>query len=73
MSIRRLKPFKSSNVKSATYDPASREMDVTFKDGETYDYAGVPMRRFNSFDSAPSKGKFMHTKVIPNYKATKEK
>ncbi len=73
MALRRLKPFKSSNVKGVTYDPSSRVLDVTFKDGDSYDYAGVSTRRFNQFDAAPSKGKFLHEKVIPNYTAKKEK
>lgn len=73
MSIRKLTGFKSSNVKAAAYDTKSHDLDVTFKDGSRYDYSNVGAARFRQFQEAPSKGKFVHEKLKPNYPVAREK
>lgn len=50
-------PVKSSNVAGVAYDDNSRELQVSFKNGSTYQYDDVPPSVGNSFPYLQSKGK----------------
>lgn len=57
------KPVQSSNVLSRAYDPATRRLEVTFKNGGTYAYENVPPEEFDKLDRAPSFGSHLHANI----------
>lgn len=48
---------ESSNVAGVAYDDKSRELQVSFNNGSTYQYDDVPTSVGNSFPFLASKGK----------------
>lgn len=48
---------KSSNVSSVAYDDKTRVLEVSFKNGSTYEYEGVQPSVGNAFPYLESKGK----------------
>jgi hypothetical protein len=61
----------SSHVKSVGYDAAQSHLQVTFKDGSSYDYAGVPPLIYDQFINAPSKGAFMREVLRTRFRSIK--
>lgn len=57
----------SSNVQSIGYDPATKELEVTFKNGATYVYEDVPAGVHTALLLAPSVGSHLHQHVKPTY------
>jgi lysyl-tRNA synthetase class 2 len=57
----------SSYLRKADYDPETMVMSVTFNDGTTVDYSGVPLQTFASLERAPSAGQFFHRHVKGRY------
>ncbi len=55
--------FKSSNVAGATYDPATHNLTVKFNSGGAYRYQGVTPKTWSEFQSAPSKGGFVASRL----------
>lgn len=55
--------YTSSNIKAATYDTESKELEVTFNSNATYIYEGVTHEMFTSFDMAESQGKHFNTNI----------
>lgn len=53
-----LHPVTSSTVDAIGYDPSSRTLQVSFRNGGVYDYFSVPDGVFRAFLDAPSKGGF---------------
>lgn len=49
-------PVRSSNVHSMGYDPTSRVLEVEYRDGRCYRFAGVPPEVAESIKRAPSVG-----------------
>lgn len=58
-TVHHLNPSVSSNVAAYTYDHATGAMDVTFRSGGTYRYAGISPSTFSAFEAAKSKGGFV--------------
>jgi hypothetical protein len=56
-------PFtESSHIKSATYDPDTQELIVSFPNA-SYSYAGVPQDVVDGFSAAPSAGSYLHANI----------
>lgn len=54
---------RSSNICSAGYDLHAEIMEVEFQNGSVYQYLSVPANVYDQFLQAPSKGKFLNTRV----------
>ena len=52
--------FGSSSVDSATWDPETGEVSVTFHNGGSYTYGDMDAQEWARFKAAPSVGKFVH-------------
>ena len=60
----------SSNVASAGYDPEQRILEVEFRGGSVYQYAGVPVEVYQEMcDPAVSVGRFLATRIKDVYTA----
>lgn len=57
----------SSAISAVGYDPTTRRMKVTFKQGRTYDFCGVPPDVHNSFMRAGSKGSYYDRVIRDRY------
>lgn len=64
----KLNPVKSSNVDAVGYDAASQTLQVRFKGGKTYDYAGVPAAVNTALNQAESVGRFIAANVVGKFK-----
>lgn len=64
-------PVSSSHIRSIGYDERTQTMAVQFKDGETYNYWGVPPLIHADLLTAPSKGKFFRQAVKGRFRTTK--
>lgn len=52
-------PVKSTNVKSVGYDAKKKVLEVEFKSGGVYQYAGVPPEMYADLLKAESIGRFV--------------
>lgn len=57
----------SSNLEKIYYDRRDETMTVDFRSGYTYEYYGVPLKRYQYLKRAPSKGKYFHKKIRFSY------
>ncbi len=57
----------STAIRSMFYDPAKRELWVTFVSGRRYVYADVPSGVFDAFKTAPSRGTFFNREIRDRY------
>lgn len=53
----------STVIRYFRYDPAKRELDVTFVTGRRYIYEAVPSEVFDAFKAAFSKGTFFNREI----------
>jgi hypothetical protein len=60
----------SSNIHSIGYDPATSELEVRFKNGGTYRYAGVDAETHAAFLRAPSVGAHFHQHIKSTFTGT---
>lgn len=59
---------KSSNIKSISYDNASRDLTITFlKGSRTYLYADVPAHVYLKLLNSQSKGEYFHQHIRFTY------
>lgn len=59
----------SSSVKSATYFTDDNLLVIHFGKTDTkYKYMNFKPEDWQAFKDAPSKGKFVHSFIVPNYK-----
>jgi len=65
------KPVKSSNVTSVGFDPATKTMEIEFKDGSVYHYHGVEPDTHSGLLSAKSIGKYVHANIKGQYRHSK--
>jgi hypothetical protein len=65
-------PVDSTNVSSISYDDKTRDLSVTFHNGSTYVYHGVPLSIGNAMPYTSSKGKFVWESLRGRYAFTKE-
>jgi len=59
---------ESSMMNEIAYDEATRQLNVTFKGGSSYQYYDVEQPIFDGLEQAESKGKFFIRHVRPWYK-----
>lgn len=57
----------SSAISAIGYDENLKRMKITFKQGKTYDYCGVPKNVFEKFKSASSLGRYYDQYIKDNY------
>jgi hypothetical protein len=57
----------SSTMVSMGYDPQSQTLEVEFQNGSIYQYYNVDAAMFDQFNSAPSKGQFLHVYIKNAY------
>ena len=58
---------RSSAIAEIGYDPSSRRMKITFNQGHTYGYCGVPPHIFDGLLRASSKGSYYNDFVRDRY------
>lgn len=61
----------SSNVEQYRYNEDTKTLQVEFKPDGTYEYNDVPVTLFEDMKTAPSKGKFLHTKIKGKFDYTR--
>ncbi len=54
-------------IKAVQYDPATRQLRVTFPNGNTYKYYDVPRGVYESFADADSKGLYFNRYIRDRY------
>lgn len=59
----------SSYINETTYDQPSETLDVTFADGSTWRYSGVPRGVYTQFITSPSRGRAFHALIRNSYDA----
>ena len=57
----------SSAILSIGYDGATKRMQITFKQGHSYDYCRVPAHVFQAFLNARSKGSYYNSHIKDMY------
>lgn len=55
----------SSAIKNFMYDEKSKDLEVTFNSGGTYNYPNVPMDIINNWTTSDSAGKYFHKFIKP--------
>lgn len=63
---------KSSHIRNVAYDPASKQLSVTFHNQKVYTYAGVPQEAYANMQGYRSAGEYLHRVLKRNYKLLKE-
>lgn len=56
-------PVQSSQIGSIGYDAATQTLYVQFKRGGLYSYENVPAEKWQRFQAAESKGKFLGAEI----------
>jgi KTSC domain len=59
---------RGSSITNHSYDPATKNLTVTFHHGKTYTYRDVPTEVADGFREAPSQGTFLHANIIGKFK-----
>lgn len=70
-AVRSILTPQSSNVSGYSYDPATSELNVTFKGGGTYKYKGVTPKHAKALGRNKSVGKTINKLIKPNYEYEK--
>jgi hypothetical protein len=60
----------SEALTEIAYDDEQSTLMVTFKNGRTYAYSGVPTQVYNELMQAPSKGHFIAERIKPLFAST---
>lgn len=60
-------PVSSSNVASVGYDEETQTLEVEFRNGSVYQYAGFSEGAYKAFMSASSKGRYLHKRIKGKY------
>lgn len=63
-------PVTSSNIASIAHDPATSTLEVQFKNGGRYQYAGVDARTHAALMAADSIGAHFHQHIKSAFKGT---
>ena len=61
----------SSNISSLDHDNETKTLRVTFRNGAIYHYHGVDESVYKNMQQAKSMGTFLHSMIVPRYKAAK--
>jgi lysyl-tRNA synthetase class 2 len=62
----------SSVIRTFSYDPSQRRLDVVFTSGRRYIYQDVPAEVFESMRAAFSKGEFFNRHIRDRFRYTRE-
>ncbi len=65
-------PFKSSNLESGHYDPATRRLTIKFKNGGSWHYTDVDQKHWEAMQKADSVGKYCHKHIKNAHKGEKD-
>ena len=65
--IPQMTPIESSMLSGHHYDPDTRKMTVTFKNGAVHQYDDVPADKFEAFVGSASPGRFFNDKIKINH------
>jgi hypothetical protein len=63
-------PVSSSNVASVGHDPETNTLQVEYRNGRVYDYAGVSAEEHDQLISAESIGRHLHERIRPGRECT---
>ena len=58
---------ESSNLQGAVYNTENKNLRVTFKTGNIYEYDDVPWDVFTKFRMAESQGKYFNANIARKY------
>ena len=64
---RQLVQLQSSSLRSASYDPETKELDIGFQNGRTYTFQDVPPDVFQGLQDDPSPGSYFNQKIKGKY------
>lgn len=68
----KMHPVVSSNILAAGYDKDTKTLKITFSNGATYTYSGVPLAMYEGIFTADSAGKFVQQFIVKGkYKSSK--
>jgi KTSC domain len=59
---------KSTSTTTTSFDTETKTLSVTFRNGKSYKYLGVPPEKFNQLKDAASTGHFINGNIKPHYK-----
>jgi len=58
---------ESSAIRSKGYDPKAHVLEIAFRGGGVYDYAGVSRQRVTALEQANSKGRYFNRAIKGSY------
>ena len=61
--IPQMTPIESSMLSGHHYDPDTRKMTVTFKNGAVHQYDDVPIEKHTAFTGALSPGSYFNSRI----------
>lgn len=61
------KAVRSTNIASVGYDAGTKTLEIEFKSGGVYQYAGVPEKRYDALMKSPAIGSYFHREIKPWY------
>ena len=61
--------LNSSHLAGCVFDPETGELQITFQDGSTYNYANVPAEMVSGLRNAISPGRFFAENLKGRYEA----
>lgn len=65
------KAVRSTNIASVGYDAGTKTLEIEFRSGGVYQYAGVPEKRYECLMKTSAIGRFFHREIKPWYACTK--
>jgi len=63
--------FESKMIKSCKYTPETKVLEVTFNNGQEYEYYGVDKETVNGFMDPESAGKYFISKIKGSFEYQK--
>lgn len=58
---------RSSAIRAVGYDQSTRRMRITFEQGHSYDFCGVPIHVYDGLMRASSKGAYYNDHIRDRY------
>ena len=58
---------RSSAIRAVGYDQSTHRMRITFEQGDSYDFCGVPVHVYNGLMRASSKGAYYNDHIRDRY------
>jgi KTSC domain-containing protein len=65
-------PFNSSTILTAGYDPASRTLEIEFRNHRLYRYLDVPAPVWQGLQTAPSPGAYFTASIRNDYECWRQ-